>query len=441
MRDRLDGICEQVLDRVGDRAEAEVWVAQTRSELTRFANSFIHQHVGEETIDVRVRLVVDGKVAAGSTTRSSGDHLDDLVERVIAAAETHPVDPDWPGLAPASAVADGAVEPPAPDPAARAEQVAEFVAADEELRAAGYCDTEATWVAFANSAGQRASGSLGRSTIDGIHQTSSSAGSGHQTAVGVTELDGAAVGGRAARLARQGVDATDLEPGRYEVVLRPECVATIAVFLASYGFNAKRHLEGQSFAQLGEQQFDPAISIWDDATDERAIGLPFDTEGTPKQRLDLVREGETANLAHNRRTAAQVGAASTGHAHIGDESWGPVPLNLFVGRGDGEQERMIADVERGVLVTTFNYCRILDPKTQVVTGLTRNGTFLVEDGEVTRPLTNLRFTQSFVDALSPGQVLDVGARLRFADSEFGPGIVVAPTLRLAEWNFTGGAKG
>jgi predicted Zn-dependent protease len=114
---------------------------------------------------------------------------------------------------------------------------------------------------------------------------------------------------------------------------------------------------------------------------------------------------------------------------------------MFVGRGDATEEDLVAGVQHGILVTTFNYCRILDPKTQVVTGLTRNGTFLIEGGEVTRPISNLRFTQSFVEALGPGRILGVTADTRFADSEFGPGVVVAPAVRLAEWNFTGGARG
>ena len=97
--------------------------------------------------------------------------------------------------------------------------------------------------------------------------------------------------------------------------------------------------------------------------------------------------------------------------------------------------------ERGLLVSEFNYCRILDPKTKVVTGLTRNGTFLVEDGKIVRPVKNLRFTQSFLDALGPGNVLGISREARFADSEFGAGLVHCPALRLGSWRFTGGARG
>ena len=121
--------------------------------------------------------------------------------------------------------------------------------------------------------------------------------------------------------------------------------------------------------------------------------------------------------------------------------FGPVPFNLFIDRGDKTQEELIGEVERGIYVSTFNYCRILDPKSMVVTGLTRNGTFMIENGEITGAVSNLRFTQSFVEALASGKVKGKGSDARFADSEFGAGFVYAPSLRLESWNFTGGAEG
>jgi predicted Zn-dependent protease len=256
-----------------------------------------------------------------------------------------------------------------------------------------------------------------------------------------TDLDGRAAGGLAADRARRGVDATDVEPGEYEVVLGPEAVATIAAFLGFYGFNGKLVAEGQSFVELGASQFDSKIDIWDDGTSPDALGLPFDSEGTPKRRLDLVARGVTSGIAHDRRTAARAATESTGHAIPGSETIGPVPINLVIGGGATSPEDLVAGVERGLYVSTFNYCRVLDPKSLVVTGLTRNGTFLIREGRMAGGVTNLRFTQSFVAALAPGRVHAVGDDERFADSELGPGLVHVPSLRLAGWNFTGGARG
>jgi predicted Zn-dependent protease len=442
-------LCDEVLDLVGGRAEAQVTAQRSRPALTRFANSFIHQNVGEAGISVHLKLALpDGRVAGASTTRADGDGLSALVEGALAAAALRPVDPDWPGLAPPAPVAgadhyDAATEEASPDE--RARRVRAFVEAGPGLRAAGFCDTDGGTTAFANSAGQRAEGRSTRATIDGIHQTDDSAGSGHATAVRLSDLDAGGVGAQAADRARRSSGAVDVEPGEYEVVLEPECVATILIFLAFYGFNAKQAIEGQSGIRLGEAQFDPAVSIWDDGTAAGALGVPFDADGTPKRRLDLVAGGTSTALAHDRRTARRMNAESTGHAVGESDAYGPIPSNLFLGPADASfgagTADLIASVGRGLLVTTFNYCRILDPKTQVVTGLTRNGTFLIEDGKVRNGVKNLRFTQSFVEALGPGNVLGISREARFADSEFGPGLVHCPALRLGSFRFTGGARG
>lgn len=192
---------------------------------------------------------------------------------------------------------------------------------------------------------------------------------------------------------------------------------------------------------LGTAQFDPRITLVDDVADPRAIGVGFDTEGTPRRRTELVKQGVSTSLAHNRRTARRAGTESTGHAVPGSDVWGPLASSIFLEAGSEPVGSLIASVDRGLYVATFNYCRVLDPKTMAVTGLTRNGTFLIENGRITGAASGLRFTQSFVEALSPGAVLGVGNDARFADSEFGPGMLHVPSLRLASWNFTGGTEG
>jgi predicted Zn-dependent protease len=284
-------------------------------------------------------------------------------------------------------------------------------------------------------------GRYSAATIDGIHQTDTSAGSGHAASIRLGDLSGAAVGSLAAQRALDSADAYDFQPGEYEVVFAPEAVASIAIFLAAYGLQAKAHVEGQSFAELGTQQFDESFSLFDDATDPRAIGLWFDSEGTVRKRMALVDGGVTTGLAHDRRTAYKAGVESTGHAYPGSEVWGPMADALFVSNGTEDVESLIRDVERGLYISTFNYCRVLEPKSLVVTGLTRNGTFMIENGTITGAVTNLRFTQSFVDGLGPGVVLGVGNDARHADSEFGANVVHTPSLRLASWAFTGGAAG
>jgi len=435
---------QRLVEMVGDRAESQATVAVGESALTRFANSVIHQNVADATRTVSVKVALDGKVARGTDTRTDDAGLTALVERTVEAARLCPADPEWPGLAPPAGLAGIDNYDPgtaAATPEQRAALVAEFIAAAPGTDAAGYCDTESEVVGFANSRGQRATGGRTRATLDGIHRVGTVAGSGHQTSQRVAELDGAAVGALAAARFRLASHPFDLKPGEYEVVLSPECVATIVTFLAFYGFNGKAVTEGRSFLQIGEAQFDERVEIWDDPGLPGSLGLGFDGEGTPKRRLDLVRSGVTLAALHDRKTAARVGGSSTGHSVPGLEGWGALATDIVVGGGRASENQMIAAVDRGLYVATFDYCRVLDPKSLVVTGLTRNGTFLIENGAITGAVTSLRFTQSFVAALGAGRVLDLGGEVRFADSEFGPGLVRAPALRLAAWSFTGGAEG
>ncbi|NNF68215.1 MAG: TldD/PmbA family protein, partial [Acidimicrobiia bacterium] len=394
---------------------------------------------------VALKVAVDGRVTSARTSRVDDDGLRSLVDGAIEAAALQPVDGDWPGVSPPEEIPQidehydvGTAEA---TPEERSTIVADFIDAGDGLVAAGYCDTEATDHAFANSRGHSGKGRMTRATVDGIQQTDTSAGSAHQTSVALHDLAGDAAGILASQRARDSAAAYDIKPGEYEVVLAPECVATIAIFLGFYGFNGKAVNEGQSFVDTGALQFDEAVELVDDSADPRALGLAFDAEGTPKRRHLLIGDGVTGDPVHDRRTGGKAGTASTGHSIAGGEAWGAIPTNMFFRGGSEHVENLIADVERGLYVSTFNYCRILDPKSQVVTGLTRNGTFMIENGAVTGAVTNLRFTQSFVDALAPGRVLGVADDGRFADSEFGPGLVHAPTVRLAGWNFTGGAEG
>ncbi len=433
----------EVLIIVDDRAEAEITIGVGRTALTRFANSFIHQNVAEEKQWARLKLVVDGRAATGSTNRLDRDSLVKLVDDTLESARLRPVDPDWPGLVPPTAwltLEDDRYDPGThkSEPDVRAQVVKDFVDEGPELRAAGYCATRGWDTYFANNLQHRAGGRATMAAVDAIHRTATSDSRGWQFAPSIGEIDGAAAGRLAAARARAAANPVDLEPGCYEVVLEPACVADMMDFLAD-GFNAKTYSEGRSWVKPKAALLDESIDIWDDVNDPRAIGVSFDAEGTPKAQRVLVREGVCRALVHDRRTAKRTGTRSSGHAVPGGEVSGPMPTNLFVGGGDQSPEELIADVERGLLVTDFWYTRILDPKTQVVTGLTRNGTFLVEKGKIVGAVRNLRFTQSYVEALAPGNVLGLGDDARLY--ELWGGWAHVPSLRLASWNFTGGAKG
>ena len=445
MNDELLDTCERVLRLVGTEAEAEVTVTAGNEALTRFATSFIHQNVADAARDVHLRVAVDGRVAEATTNQTDDEALSRLVRSTLEAAGLQPVDPAWPGVAaaaPAPAVDhwDDATAKAAPS--ARAERVGDFVTATEGLESAGFCSTDGTHVAFANSAGQRLAGRSTTALLDGIARTGTSDGSARAASARIGDLDGAAAGSEARRRAVDAAEASNLAPGRYEVVLTPWCVVNVLSFLAIYGFNGRAVEEGRSFAKIGEMQFDASVNLADDVAHVMAVGVPFDAEGTPKRRVALVRDGVTTELVHDRRTARALGSESTGNAVAGAGAFGALPANLVLDAGGADPASLVADVERGLLVTDFWYTRILDPRTMVVTGLTRNGVWLVEDGAIVRPVTNLRFTQSYLEALAPGQVRGIGSDATLVGgATFGIGAYVVPSLHLASWNFTGGAEG
>ena len=439
-------IADQVLDLVRAKAagaEAEVTVRQGEEALTRFANGFIHQNVAEETRRVQLRVVLDGRSAGSSADVFDGEGLSRLVDDTLEVARTRPADPDWPGLAEAAPTAsvehwdDATASAP---PGERARRVRAFVDAAGGLETAGSCLTAGTVVAFANNAGQRLAGRTTVAGLSGIARTATSDGSSRGASVRLAALDGGRLGRRAAGKARDAADPTDLEPGRYEVVLEPQCVANMLEFLFVHGFNGRAVEEGRSFVRLGEAQFDRSITLLDDATDPGQVGVMFDAEGTPKQRLEVVRAGVTSGILHTRRTARKAGAESTGHATEGAGQWGAVPANVVLAPGDRPTSELVAGMDRGLLVTDFWYTRILDPRTQVVTGLTRNGVWLVEGGRIVRAVRNMRFTQSFHEALAPGAVRGVGSERTLILDDLDTACLV-PGLHLASWNFTGGARG
>jgi predicted Zn-dependent protease len=335
--------------------------------------------------------------------------------------------------------------------------VREFVRAAGGLETAGYCRTSFSSAAFANTAGQSVEGRAAEAAMDGIARTGGADGVARLTAGRLADLDGAALGAQAAAKARAGVQAIELPPGRYEVVLEPCAVADLLSNLAWFGFNGKAFAEGQSFAELGAEQFDPAVTLVDEPlgrAGEPAPGLPFDVEGTPRSALALVRGGMTTAVTHDRRSAAEAGTASTGHASPSSRTWGPIATHLRLepserladvtpGAGPvaGSARPLVGRMSRGLLISDFWYTRVLDQKSLVITGLTRNGVWLVEGGEVISAVSNVRFTQSYPRALGPGAVRAIGATAVPVPGRW-PGVrETAPAVHLASWNVTGNASG
>ncbi|MGH3729079.1 MAG: TldD/PmbA family protein [Micromonosporaceae bacterium] len=449
----------QVIDLVVRHApagtEAEVTAEAESHALTRFANSFIHQNVSETTTTVSLRLHTEGRTASGTTTVTDSGGLTGLVRRTLAASRLLPEDPHWPGVTPVCpATGTGHYDPAtgAADPATRAAVVRGITDAAAGLAAAGYCRTTGVRASFANTAGHRLDAASSSAAVDAVARTGSSDGVARAAGIRLADIDGAALGAVAAAKARAAANPVDLEPGRYEVILEPSAVTDLVMNLALWGYNGKALTEGRSFVDLGAAQLDSAVNLVDDPVGATAFGLPFDTEGTPGRVVDLVRDGVSVGVAHDRRTAAEAKATSTGHAT--GVAFGPFAGNIRLEPGtagtaatgdrpisDPASAGLLAGVRRGLLVTDLWYTRVLDPRTLVVTGLTRNGVWLIENGEIVRPVSNLRFTQSYPDGLGAGQVRAIGGLATTVPYHWGVVSITAPPVHLASWHFSGGAAG
>jgi PmbA protein len=204
------------------------------------------------------------------------------------------------------------------------------------------------------------------------------------------------------------------------------------------GMSAQAVNEGRSWMndRIGQQLMSPQVSIWDDGLDVRGAPLPFDFEGVPKQRVDIVRQGTVVGPVYDRYTGAKMGKPSTGHAPpINFRGFGPLALNLFMATGDQSVQEMVSSTKKGLYINRFWYTRIVHPRECVMTGMTRDGVFMIEDGELTFPVKNLRFTMSYVKALV--NVEAVGKEAHLIVGEFGGISSHIPALKVNDFTFTG----
>jgi predicted Zn-dependent protease len=420
--------------------QAEALVVASDDALTRFAGNRIHQNVASTDTELQLRAVVGSQVGVASTNATDAAGIEACAASALDAARRAPADPGFPGL-------------PGPHPVAPADRVsAATLAFDASGRAgaaaalieptfhaggvaAGGVACQHSLVAIANSLG--VSVAMPRTSVRAtVLSTGVAGGTGWAsfTNKDAATLDAAGLGAFAAATARRSADAIDLSPGDYTVLLAPEAVADIAQFLAWYGCSAKSVEEGRSFmsGRIGQRVVSDLITLVDDALGPESMGLTFDYEGQPKQRVVLLDRGTVVGPVTDSYWAAKTRRPNTGHALPAPNSEGPLPLDVEMAAGDAEPAAMIASVKRGIYVTRFHYVNIEDPSRQTLTGMTRDGTFLIEDGELTRPVRDLRFTQSSIDALSTTLAV---SRERALVGEEAP--VLVPYLLLEKFAVTG----
>jgi predicted Zn-dependent protease len=447
---RPAGTDAQALLEVGERllafAEAEgatgaeVVAIRSDAALTRFANSEIHQNVAEAGVQVSLRFVLGARQGVASSDRLDDAALHRLVESAAAIARVSAEREDGVALPEPAPVAPvgGALSEATADatPELRAEGARAVIAAADAagVTAYGSFRTEVETLAVANSRGVRAAGSRSEAHLLTVMMgPGGGTGYAEQAAVDVGAIDASAVGREAAERARLTRDAIEIPAGDYPVVLESYAVGDITDMLGYLGFSALAVDEGRSFAEPGRRIGSDQVTIWDDGTDPAGLPMPFDYEGVPKQRVSLVEAGVCRDVVYDAQTAARAGRRSTGHGLPAPNTWGPFPLNMLMAAGTASRDELIAGMDRGLVVTRFHYTNPVHPKLAIVTGMTRDGTFLVEGGRIVAPVRNLRYTQSYLEALAGVEA--VSSERRLVKGMLGGALV--PALRIASWTFTG----
>ena len=439
-----DRLAAEIFDRVQAAArelgveEVEAMIATGDHALTRFANNAISQNVAERTAYLSVRPVIDGRTARASTNRLDPDSIRSVVEEAVVLTRLSEPDPELLPLAEPSAHQEVKRHFEATakvNPEERALAVAEAIAVVEDARqtAAGIYSTGESTFALMNSRGVSSaySETMARFSITAMAADSSGWAKGSACYHG--DLDPVALAHSAAHKAVQSSEPRELESGRYTVILEPAAVLDLVGQMFG-DFSATAIHDGRSFLndRVGKKIFGDNISIFDDVSHPLQAGAPFDGEGVGRKKLTLVENGVVRDIAYCRQAAARESAVPTGHGFPLPNEYGEAPANIVIAGGDTRVEEMVASADRAILVTRLWYIREVDPYEKIFTGMTRDGTFLVENGRVTAGIRNFRFNQSLIEMLQNVEAMSPSVRAS-GEEAFD---LVAPAMKVTRFNFT-----
>jgi predicted Zn-dependent protease len=442
-RGELHRIAARVLA-LSPARETEVEISSVAEALTRFANNAIHQNVAEEGLHVSVRVVVRGCTARATTNRTNDEALRQTIATAVQLAKFQPRNPNllpMPGpvkslpLTPRRFFPRYFPKTAAMSPQDRAGVVQGVVrvAAKRGQTAAGIYSNASTQTVFANSHGLAAEHAETDCEFSVTMMEENSSGWAKASSPDAAMLNPLEMATRASDKARASRNQREIAPGRYTVILEPAAVLDLAGFLF-YDFAGTAVLDQRSCLtkRMGKRLFGENITLWDDVYHPLQTGAPFDGEGVPRQRVLLIENGVPRNLVYARATARQMKTRPTGHGFALPNEYGEAPMNLVFAGGDSSVEEMIRSTERGILVTRLWYIREVDPYEKIMTGMTRDGTFLVENGAVVGGIRNFRFNQSLITMLSNVEALGPAVRASGEESFD----MVAPAMKIRDFHFT-----
>ncbi len=433
----LEHIAERIL-KLSEADETEVEIDSTVDALTRFANNTIHQNVSEHTLGISVRAVVDGHTARATTNKTDEESLRRVVAAAMNLARNQPENPDLlPMLGPQKydKVAHFFASTVSATPQDRARAVTRVCKMAEEGKqtAAGIFTTGFVRNLLANSKGLSARHDDTRAEFSVTILEENSSGWAKSNSPDILNIDPDALFESASEKAAGSRKPRELEPGHYTAILEP---AAALDFVGSifYDFAGTAILDKRSCLneRMGKKIFGENITLWDDVYHPLQVGAPWDGEGLPRQKVLLVDRGVPKNLVYSRATAKKMKAKPTGHGFTLPNEYGEAPMNLVFSGGDKSVDDMIRSTERGILVTRFWYIREVDPYEKVLTGMTRDGTFLVENGRVAGGIRNFRFNQGIIDALAKVEMLGPAVRATGEESFE----MVVPPMKIRDFHFS-----
>jgi len=413
----------------------EVMVSARHSALTRFTHNAIHQNVDASDATIRVRAVRGKQTGVATTNGTDADALRDVVARAQALAHFAPADDQTPELAgpqnyaPVETTAAATIG--ATERAAVARAMFD-VAETNGYWAAGFVTNGTHGITLASTAGLRASYDATDSGANVKLNGPDATGFAEHHTFDARAIDGAALARRAAAKVAAGATPRALDPGTWTVILEPAAFGELIAYITDH-FSAQSYEEGSSFltGALGKPVFGTNVTIRDDYAHPLNPGQPFDFEGTPTQRIALVENGIAQSIVTDTRYARAMHCSNTGHALPAPNAYGPQPMNVVVEGGTKSTEQLIAETERGVLVTRLWYVRTIDQRATIVTGMTRDGTFLIENGRIVGGVRNMRFNQSIAEMLRDCELSLEQARTgSYAYS------LVAPAAKIARFTFS-----
>lgn len=436
-----DAELQQLAERAFQFSEAdetEVHIDFVADALTRFANNTIHQNVAERMLTISVRTVYDGRTARATTNKTDDDSLHRAVAASATLARSQPKNPDLlplPGPQTYAKVNRYFAETAGATPEDRAVSVARVTELAEQNKqiAAGIFSTGASVSAIANSKGLFASYRQSRAEFSITILEQDSSGWAKASAADRNEIDPEALARRASEKAAASRHPKEVEPGRWTVILEPAAVLDLVGFLF-YDFAGTAVQDQRSCFtnRLGKQIMGENVTIRDDVTHPLQSGPPFDGEGMPRQTVLLVERGAPRHLVYSRATAKKMRTKPTGHGLPLPTQDGEAPFNLVFSGGNTSLETMIATTDRGILLTRLWYIREVDPYEKILTGMTRDGSFLVENGKITSGIRNFRFNQNILEMLS--NVGQMSPAVRSAGEESFE--MVVPAMKVRDFHFT-----